>query len=95
MQGNPVSSTDPFGLCPMGFLNLDWSTIGHALLDVAGILWDGADLINALWYKAEGNDFMAGVCLLSALPMLGSFAGGTLKAVATGTKYLNKAETVA
>ena len=38
---------------------------------------------------------MAGVCLLSALPMLGSFAGGTLKAVATGMKYLNKAETMA
>lgn len=95
VQGNPVSSTDPFGLCPLGFLNLDWSTIGHALLDVVGIFWDGADLINALWYKAEGNDFMAGVCLLSALPMLGSFAGGTIKAVATGTKYLNKAETVA
>ncbi len=90
-----MSSTDPFGLCPLGFLNLDWSTIGHALLDVAGIFWDGADLINALWYKAEGNDFMAGLCLLSALPMLGSFAGGTIKAVATGTKYLNKAETVA
>ena len=90
-----MSSTDPFGLCPLGFLNLDWSTIGHALLDVVGIFWDGADLINALWYKAEGNDFMAGVCLLSALPMLGSFAGGTIKAVATGTKYLNKAETVA
>ncbi len=95
VQGNPVSSTDPFGLCPLGFLNLDWSTIGHALLDVVGIFWDGADLINALWYKAEGNDFMAGVCLLSALPMLGSFAGGSIKAVATGTKYLNKAETVA
>ena len=90
-----MSSTDPFGLCPLGFLNLDWSTIGHALLDVVGIFWDGADLINALWYKAEGNDFMAGVCLLSALPMLGSFAGGSIKAVATGTKYLNKAETVA
>ena len=90
-----MSSTDPFGLCPLGFLNLDWSTIGHALLDVVGIFWDGADLINALWYKAEGNDFMAGVCLLSALPMLGSFAGGTIKAVATGTKYLNKAETAA
>ena len=60
-----------------------------------GIFWDGADLINAIWYKAEGNDFMAGVCLLSALPMLGSFAGGAIKAVATGTKYLNKAETVA
>ncbi len=38
---------------------------------------------------------MTGVCLLSALPMLGSFAGGAIKAVATGTKYLNKAETVA
>ena len=95
VQGNPVSSTDPFGLCPLGFLNLDWSTIGHTLLDIVGIFWDGADLINAMWYKAEGNDFMAGVCLLSALPMLGSFAGGAIKAVATGTKYLNKAETVA
>ena len=95
VQGNPVSSTDPFGLCPLGFLKLDWSTIGHTLLDIVGIFWDGADLINAMWYKAEGNDFMAGVCLLSALPMLGSFAGGAIKAVATGTKYLNKAETVA
>ena len=95
VQGNPVSSTDPFGLCPLGYSNLDWSTIGHSLLDIVGIFWDGADLINALWYTAEGNYFMAGVCLLSALPMLGSFAGGTIKAVATGTKYLNKAETVA
>ena len=23
VQGNPVSSTDPFGLCPLGFLKLD------------------------------------------------------------------------
>jgi hypothetical protein len=36
--------TDPFGLNPLGNqLNIDWSQIGHTILDVVGIFCDAAD----------------------------------------------------
>ena len=82
VQGNPVSLTDPFGLCPdpnSNFKNFckflyytDWSAIGHAALDVAGIFWDGADVVNALWYALEGNTEMAiasAICLVYGICM--------------------------
>ncbi|MBD5542322.1 MAG: RHS repeat-associated core domain-containing protein [Lachnospiraceae bacterium] len=77
VQGNPVSLTDPFGLCPdsnSAFKNLcsnlyhmDWNAVGHSALDVAGIFFDGADVINAIWYACEGNMEMAAVSAISAL----------------------------
>ena len=84
VQGNPVSLTDPFGLCPDSnaqvrlirtFLcDTDWSEVGHTALGVAGMFWDGADLINAVWYAAEGNTEMA---ISSALSLIPFATGGT------------------
>ena len=99
VQGNPVSLTDPFGLCPdgnsaeslaqqtassLGFFSLamegggiDWSDLGHTALDLIGIVWDGADIINAVWYGLEGNYAMAAVSAICALPFVGSLVGGS------------------
>ena len=69
VQGNPVSLTDPFGLCPdsnvafkklcIGAYHLDWNALGHAALDIAGIFFQPADVVNAIWYAKEGNMKMA------------------------------------
>lgn len=77
VQGNPVSLTDPFGLCPdsnstfktlcINLYHMDWSAVGHAALDVAGIVFDGADVVNAIWYACEGNMEMAAVSAISAI----------------------------
>ena len=85
VQGNPVSLTDPFGLCPDSnssvrlvrtFLcDTDWSTVGHTALDIVGIFWDGADLINVFWYAAEGNTEMAITSAVYALPGIGMASG--------------------
>ena len=58
----------------------------HAALDVVGIFFDGADVVNAVLYLAEGdwgNAALSGIC---ALPLLGDFLGKAGK----GTKYLLK-----
>ncbi len=88
VQGNPVSLTDPFGLCPdpnSNFKNFckflyytDWSAIGHAALDVAGLFWDGADVINALWYALEGNPEMAIASAIFAIPGAGIGIGNLM-----------------
>ena len=71
VQGNSVSLTDPFGLCPDGnglaevFMQQTASIMGlassvmetgatdkrsfwHTALDLIGIVWDGADIINTM-----------------------------------------------
>ena len=100
VQGNPVSLTDPFGLCPdgnglaevfmqqtasiMGLASsvmetgaADKSSFWHTALDLIGIVWDGADIINAVWYALEGNYAMATVSAICALPFVGSLVGGS------------------
>ena len=51
--GNPVSYADPFGLSPLVSMR------NHAVLDVLGMIPGGigiaADLMNALYYIAEGD----------------------------------------
>ena len=77
VQGNPVSYTDPFGTSPYA----DVSTFGHSLLNLLGMIpvaGDVCDLANMAWYLSEGNLKMAGACALSALPMMGTMAGGAL-----------------
>ena len=92
VQGNPVKLTDPFGLSPVGGDPYSLlSTIGHTILDVAGIFFDGADIINALWYAAEGNTFMAATCALAAIPVVGSLVFGSVKVCMKGSKAAYKA----
>ena len=69
VQGNPVSLTDPFGLCPdsnvafkklcIGAYHLDWNALGHTTLDILGIFLPPADVVNFIWYAKEGNVKMA------------------------------------
>ncbi len=56
---------------------IDWSDLGHTALDLIGIVWDGADIINAVWYGLEGNYAMAAVSAICALPFVGSLVGGS------------------
>ena len=87
-QGNPVKLTDPFGLSPQTM----WSMLGHALLDVLGfvpVIGAVADVINAIWYLAEGDYFSAVASFVSAIPGLGDIAGGIAKGV-SGCAKLSK-----
>ena len=75
VQGNPISLTDPFGLCPTRaevYKNraLKWL---HTALDVGGILFDGFDVVNVLLYHFEGRDTEAAITLLCLLPVMGNF----------------------
>ena len=75
VQGNPVSLTDPFGLCPTRgevYKNraLKWL---HNALDFGGIFFDGFDFANVLLYHFEGRDTEAAITLLCLIPGMGNF----------------------
>ncbi len=82
VQGNPISLTDPFGMCAED----RWKDAGHNILDVLGFAFDAADILNALWYFAEGDYKNAAFSSICMLPLLGSFAGKGLKATKLGSK---------
>ncbi len=77
VQGNPVSLTDPFGLCPTEeeILKIELRRALHTTLDVLGIVFDVADLINAGLYVAEGNYGDAIWSVIFLLPCVGSIIG--------------------
>lgn len=89
VQDNPVSLTDPFGLCPdpnSNFKNfcrtlycVDWNAVGQGALDIMGIFWDGADVLNAIWYACEGKTKEALTSALCALPGLGMGIGSLME----------------
>ena len=79
VQGNPISLVDPFGLCAQDY----FSRAGHELLDWLGFIFDPADVINFLWYTAEGNAAMAAATAVAIVPAAGSF-------IAKGTKQAHK-----
>ena len=88
VQGNPVSLIDPFGLCAQDY----FSRTGHELLDWLGFIFDPADVINFLWYTAEGNAAMAAATAVAIVPAAGSFiAKGTKQAIKAGKKAAQKA----
>ncbi|MFF6784174.1 polymorphic toxin-type HINT domain-containing protein [Streptomyces sp. NPDC012510] len=82
-------STDPFtgnryafaGGNPISFIEIDghlfglsWSDIGHAALDVVGLIpvvGEVADLANCGWYAAEGEYVDAALSCASAIPFAG------------------------
>ena len=88
VQGNPISLVDPFGLCAQDY----FSRAGHELLDWLGFIFDPADVINFLWYTAEGNTAMAAATAVAIVPAAGSFiAKGTKQAIKAGKKAAQKA----
>ncbi|MFF1681929.1 polymorphic toxin-type HINT domain-containing protein [Streptomyces sp. NPDC058256] len=85
-RNNPLVFPDPTGL----YWGESWiSPVGHGVLDVAGLVpgfGEPADLINGLWYTAEGNYIDAGLSYASAIPIAGYGASA-----AKGARYVNKA----
>ncbi|MGV9235443.1 RHS repeat-associated core domain-containing protein [Streptomyces nigra] len=85
-RNNPLVFPDPTGL----YWGESWiSPIGHGALDVVGLVpgfGEPADLLNGVWYTAEGNYIDAGLSYASAIPIAGY--GAT---AAKGARYVDKA----
>lgn len=90
---DPVNNVDPLGLRPVTDAELAGeqdsgggllSTIGHGILDVAGlvpVVGEAADLANAAWYTAEGDYTMAALSAATAIPFAGWAATGAKGAI--------------
>ncbi|WP_418959587.1 DNRLRE domain-containing protein [Streptomyces tritici] len=68
--GNPISFVELDG----HLFGLSLSDIGHAALDVVGLIpvvGEVADVANGIWYAAEGNYVDAALSLSSAIPLAG------------------------
>ena len=62
------------------------------LLDWLGFIFDPADVINFLWYTAEGNAAMAAATAVAIIPLVGSVAAkGTKLGIKAGKKAAQKA----
>ncbi|MBZ3902851.1 golvesin C-terminal-like domain-containing protein [Streptomyces griseiscabiei] len=103
-------STDPFtgnryafaGGNPISFIEIDghlfglsWSDIGHAALDVVGLIpvvGEAADLANCGWYAAEGEYVDAALSCASAIPFAG-YGATAAKAARYGDKALDAIDT--
>jgi RHS repeat-associated protein len=103
-------ATDPFtnnryafaGGNPITFIELDghlfgmsWSDIGHAALDVVGmvpVVGEVADVANGIWYMAEGNYVDGAMSLASAIPLAGNVVGAA-KLAKTGKKVYDAVDT--
>ncbi|MGP3950163.1 golvesin C-terminal-like domain-containing protein [Streptomyces sp. 7N604] len=89
--GNPISFVEIDG----HLFGLSISDIGHAALDVAGLvpgLGEFADLANCGWYAAEGNAVDAGLSCASAIPFAG-YAATAAKGARYGGKAVDAANT--
>ncbi|MEJ3749690.1 DNRLRE domain-containing protein [Actinomycetes bacterium KLBMP 9797] len=85
--GNPISQVEIDG-------HLSFSDIGHAVLDVAGLVpgvGEVADLANAAWYAAEGDYANAALSAASAIPFAG-YAATAAKGVKYAAKGLDAAQ---
>ncbi len=90
--GNPISFVEIDGHWGFSF-----SDIGHAVLDVAGlvpVVGEVADVANGIWYAAEGNYVDAALSFASAIPLAG-YGASAAKAVRYGDKAVDAARTVA
>ncbi|MGP3634421.1 golvesin C-terminal-like domain-containing protein [Streptomyces sp. 24-1644] len=103
-------ATDPFtgnryafaGGNPISFVELDghlfgmsWSDIGHAALDVVGLIpvvGEVADVANGLWYLAEGNYVDAALSMTSAIPLVG-YGASAVKAGRYAAKGVDALDT--
>jgi RHS repeat-associated protein len=107
--GDMSLATDPFtgnryafaGGNPITFVELDGhlfglslSDIGHAALDVVGLIpvvGEVADVANGIWYAAEGNYADAALSLSSAIPLVG-YGATAVKAGKYAKKGLDAAD---
>jgi len=89
--GNPVTFIEIDG----HLFGLSWSDIGHATLDVVGLvpgLGEVADLGNCAWYAAEGKAVDAALSCASAIPFAG-YGATAAKAAKYGSKAVDAAST--
>lgn len=59
--------------------DIDWAEVGHGALDLLGFIpgfGAAADVVNGLWYAAEGNYVDAALSFVSAVPGAGDAAAG-------------------
>ncbi|MDQ1006442.1 RHS repeat-associated protein [Streptomyces sp. V4I23] len=93
--GNPISFVELDG----HLFGLSLSDIGHAALDVVGLIpvvGEVADVANGIWYAAEGNYVDAALSLSSAIPLVG-YGASAVKAgkyAAKGAEALDTANDV-
>lgn len=89
--GNPISFIELDG----HLFGMSWSDIGHAALDVAGmvpVIGEVADVANGIWYAAEGNYVDAALSMASAIPLAGN-AVAAAKLAKTGKKIADGIDT--
>lgn len=89
--GNPISFIEIDG----HLFGLSWSDIGHAALDVVGLIpvvGEVADLANCGWYAAEGEYVDAALSCASAIPFAG-YGATAAKAAKYGDKALDAIDT--
>ncbi|MFE9437474.1 polymorphic toxin-type HINT domain-containing protein [Streptomyces sp. NPDC006602] len=89
--GNPVSFVEIDG----HLFGLSWSDIGHAALDVVGLIpvvGEAADLANCGWYAAEGEYLDAALSCASAIPFAG-YGATAAKAAKYGDEALEAIDT--
>ncbi|MEU6349497.1 polymorphic toxin-type HINT domain-containing protein [Streptomyces sp. NPDC047072] len=89
--GNPVSFIEIDG----HLFGLSWSDIGHAALDVVGLIpvvGEAADLANCGWYAAEGEYLDAALSCASAIPFAG-YGATAAKAAKYGDEALEAIDT--
>ncbi|MFG2331527.1 DNRLRE domain-containing protein [Streptomyces sp. NPDC048604] len=93
--GNPISFVELDG----HLFGLSLSDIGHAALDVVGmvpVVGEVADVANGIWYAAEGNYADAALSMASAIPLVG-YGATAIKAgkyVAKGVEAVDSANDV-
>lgn len=82
-RNNPFAFPDPTGLW------WGWSNVGHAALDIVGlvpVVGEAADVVNGVWYLAEKDYVNAGLSFASAIPVAG-YGATAVK----GAKYADEA----
>ncbi|MFF8842160.1 DNRLRE domain-containing protein [Streptomyces sp. NPDC015127] len=88
--GNPISFVELDG----HLFGLSLSDIGHAALDVVGLIpvvGEVADVANGIWYAAEGNYVDAALSMSSAIPLVG-YGATAVKAGKYAKKGLDAAD---
>ncbi|MER7107911.1 golvesin C-terminal-like domain-containing protein [Streptomyces sp. NPDC000229] len=89
--GNPITFVELDG----HLFGLSLSDIGHAALDVVGLIpvvGEVADVANGIWYAAEGNYVDAALSMSSAIPFVG-YGASAVKAGRYVAKGVEAADT--